>query len=576
MSIQTETSHNVTDTAIYCRVSSRAQTIRGDGLNSQETRCRQYAEFKGYNVKCVFTDDLTGQTAHRPGFQAMLTYLRANRKNGTKVVADDLSRIARSVRVHIELRQAIIDAGGILETPTMELRDDADSELQEYLLATVSQHQSRKNREQTLNRMKARSQNGYWVFQPPIGFKYEKRDGHGKLLVRNEPIASIVQEALEGYASGHLDTQAEVKRFFESCPDFPKDLPDGQIRNQRVNDILNRVTYAGYLEVPKWQVSLREGKHKGIISLETYQRIQDRLKGGARVPARADINADFPLRGFVLCGDCNKPLTACWSKSSTGKRHPYYLCHNRACESHRKSIKRDVVETAFEALLCKLQPTATLVKVVQAMFKKAWEVRLQQSQVIIKSLESKTSEIERQIEQLVDRIVDTTSPSTIAAYERRIEKLEREKLIAVEKLRSDTGPKRTYEEMFELALAFLATPWKLWASDRLEDKRTVLKLAFSERLAYDRKTGLRTPQVSEPFRFLGNFDQKCEMVHPARFERTTSAFGGLCGTLKFKRFQYVSIARRRCKSLCVAPDCAKIVPNFPWDKKVIGRRAVTA
>jgi DNA invertase Pin-like site-specific DNA recombinase len=42
--------HNITNAVIYCRVSSKAQTKRGDGLNSQETRCKQYAQYKGYDV----------------------------------------------------------------------------------------------------------------------------------------------------------------------------------------------------------------------------------------------------------------------------------------------------------------------------------------------------------------------------------------------------------------------------------------------------------------------------------------------------------------------------------------------
>ena len=529
MRFQSEPSHNVTDAVLYCRVSSKAQTKRGDGLNSQETRCRQYADYKGYTVRRVFTDDLTGQSIDRPGLQAMLAYLKADRKNPHVVVVDDITRFARNVRVHFDLRAAILEVGGILESPSIELRDDADGELHEYIMASVSQHQSRKNREQTLNRMQARCQNGYWVFQPPIGFKYEKRDGHGKVLVRDEPIASIVQEALEGYASGLLDTQMEVKRFLERFPEFPKDLPNGQIRAQRIKDILTRVTYAGYVEVPNWSIALREGKHEGIISLETYQQIQNRLRGGAKVPARSDLNQDFPLRGFIVCGDCNKPLTACWTKSKTGKRHPYYSCFNSERESHRKSIKRGDVDAAFEGLLRKLQPTASLVKIATEMFKQAWDIRFKQSQAIKKSLETDVSEFDLQIEQLVNRIVDTSSPSIIAAYERRIEKLEQDKLVAIEKLQSDAGPKRSFEEMFELALGFLSNPWKLWASPRLEDKRTVLKLAFSERLAYSRKSGLRTPKTTLPFKVLGGFSMsESEMARPVGFEPTTVRLEGGC------------------------------------------------
>ena len=36
--------------------------------------------------------------------------------------------------------------------------------------------------------------------------------GHGKLLVRHEPLATIVKQALEAYASGRLETQAEVRQ----------------------------------------------------------------------------------------------------------------------------------------------------------------------------------------------------------------------------------------------------------------------------------------------------------------------------------------------------------------------------
>jgi hypothetical protein len=59
-----------------------------------------------------------------------------------------------------------------------------------------------------------------------------------------------------------------------------------------------------------WGVGLRKGQHEGLISFETFGRIQARLTSTAKAPARKDISADFPLRGFILCNDCGKPLTA--------------------------------------------------------------------------------------------------------------------------------------------------------------------------------------------------------------------------------------------------------------------------
>ena len=143
--------------------------------------------------------------------------------------------------------------------------------------------------------MRARTQNGYWCFAAPIGYKYKRTPGHGNLLVRDEPLVSIIQEALEGFASGRFETQVEVNRFLESHPEYPRDKKTGEVHNQRVTDLLTRVVYAGHVEAPNWNISLRDGRHEGLISFATFRKIQVRLLSGAKAPARKDINADFPL-----------------------------------------------------------------------------------------------------------------------------------------------------------------------------------------------------------------------------------------------------------------------------------------
>ena len=494
-----------TKAVIYCRVSSSKQTTRGDGLGSQETRCREYAKYKGCEVVKVFTDDMTGSLTTRPGMKDMLSYLRTHRrKEKIIVIIDDISRLARSIEAHLQLRTLISDAGGILKSPTIEFGEDSDSILVENLLASVSQHQRQKNGEQTINRMRARTMNGYWCFQAPIGYRYQRTQGHGNLLHRDEPYASILQEALEGYAAGRFETQVEVKRFLESQPDYPKDLPNGEIRNQRIYDILTRPIYAGYIEAPNWDVSLRKGHHEGLISFETFQKIQSRLKGSARAPARKDISEDFPLRGFVLCCDCSKPLTACWSKGKN-RKYPYYLCPTKGCPSYRKSIPREKLESEFGQIVKSLQPKENLFEMAKVMFKNAWDQRLAQLASVIERLRQDAGKIDKQIEQLLDRIVEAENPSVIAAYEKRIAKLEKQKLAMSEKLENGSKPCHTYEELFEHALTFLASPCKLWDSGQFDLKRIVLRLAFAERISYCREKGFRTPNLSLPFKVLRGF-----------------------------------------------------------------------
>jgi hypothetical protein len=122
--------------------------------------------------------------------------------------------------------------------------------------------------------------------------------------VIDQPLASIVKEALEGFASGRFATQAEVKRFLESQANYPKDMPNGELRTETVARLMRKVLYAGYLEAPEWNIARRKANHEGIISLETFERVQARRDGNSHLPARKDIHQDFVMRGAVCCVLC--------------------------------------------------------------------------------------------------------------------------------------------------------------------------------------------------------------------------------------------------------------------------------
>ncbi len=348
-----------------------------------------------------------------------------------------------------------------------------------------------------------RVMNGYWPFCACMGYRHEHRTGEGRILVRKEPVASIIQEGLEGYASGRFQTQAEVKRFFES-PRTSRRTDARWFATSSSNDVLTKPLYAGYIEAPDWDIPLRKARREGLIDFAAFERIQDRLKGRAKAPARADINTDFPLRGTIACAHCGKPLTACWSTSKTGKKHPYYMCFAKGCGEYRKSIKRDEIEGAFTALLDSLVPSPRLFALARAMFRDAWNQRAAQAVEIARGYEREVVKIEKQIGLLVDRIVDSSSDTIIAAYEKRIGSLERTKL-ALEEKRAKSGERQgTFEELFERAFDFLANPSKLWHLGRFEYRRLVLRLSFAEQLAYCRNEGFRTPKTTMPFRMLSD------------------------------------------------------------------------
>jgi len=493
---------------IYCRVSDPKQVTRGSGLGSQETRCRDYARAKGYEVVEVFRDEGTsGSIIERAGMLSMLAFLKKHRRTDTHIVIiDDISRLARGLEAHIQLRTAISAAGGRLESPSIEFGEDSDSMLVENLLASVSQHQRQKNAEQTKNRMMARATNGYWGFSPPIGYRYDRVSGHsGKVLVPIQPLARVIKEALEGFASGRFETQAEVQRFLQNDPIFPKNR-FGTVHPQKVALILTQVLYAGHMSIPEWDMYRVPAKHEPLISYETFLKIDERLNPRQPVaPNRPDLNEDFPLRGFVNCACCDRPMTAAWSRGSKGTRYAYYWCFTKGCALARKNVRKAALEGDFERLLDSVRPTQELLFAAHAMLKVLWEQREKNAKEQAAHATRELQAIERKTEQLVARLVETDSRAVITAYEAQIQKLQDQKNLLTEKSASVGRPKRSFEESFRTSFAFLSNPRILWDSGRIEHRRKLLRLLFGGRVQYAVSEGLRTPQITSLFAALQDF-----------------------------------------------------------------------
>jgi len=175
---------------------------------------------------------------------------------------------------------------------------------------------------------------------------------------------------------------------------------------------------------------------------------------------RKNIGNDFALRGFVCCDSCAVPLRSSWAKGKF-KHYAYYLCQTVGCDSYGKSIARDKVENDVGVLVKALQPSKTLLKLATAMLRHAWTHQRDQAAEIAKSAARQVADIEKQIESLLDRIMDASYITVIARNEEKIAKLEKQKAVVSGKTVSQGDSGTTFEEKLEPVLTFFANPWKL-------------------------------------------------------------------------------------------------------------------
>jgi hypothetical protein len=376
--------------------------------------------------------------------------------------------------------------GAEVKCLNFEFTDTPEGEFFEIMMAAAGEMERKQIARPSRQKAQARVEAGFAVTRAPYGYKYITEKGRGgKILVPDEPLATTVRTALEGYASGRFKTQAEVQRFLEKCRHFPKS-PKGYIRPMTVTRMLKKVMYAGYIENENWGITLRKAEHEPLISFNTFERIQERLEGRKVVgPARKDLNADFPLRGFVACASCGNAMTGAWSKGCR-QYYAYYRCMTRGCPEKSKSIPKAKLEDGLEAILKQLQLGSRYVGLVRQMLADAWNMRLSETEEAKATLAKQLQSVERKIDSLLDRIMEAEDSAVIARYEERLSQLEREKIRFTERAADIVPPKGRYEECIELALRFLASAYDIYKNGSFFLRQTVRRLAFSKPVQYCR------------------------------------------------------------------------------------------
>jgi site-specific DNA recombinase len=486
---------------IYCRVSTTRQVTEGHGLESQELRCRQYANSKGYGVERVFLDDgVSGGLFERPAMKKLITFLDQNQKEKFVIIFDDLKRFARNTEVHLRMRAELSSRGAKLECLNFNFDESPEGHFAETVMASAAQLEREQNKRQVVQKMMARLESGYFPFCAPPAYENTRDEKHGKIVVPKHPEAEYLKEALEGFATGKLFSQKDVQVFLEK-KGFSSKWQRKGIHLEAVKRLLTNKFYSGWVECKKWKICVR-GRHEALISDETFERIQERLFGKVRTHVRNDIRDDFPLRGSVLCACCGEKLTASWSTGRTKTKFPYYRCKTPKCLG---SIPKKKMEDEFEEKLSQMKPHKKLLELFGAILGDVHAQRGEMGQQSERNAQKELGKIEVEIEKLLDASLNAKSQKIRELYEEKLEKVQKEK----EEL-EDTSKNSTHfvslSAAFERGKHTLQNPLETWKKGSTKAKMAVQNLVFRNHLLYDRKNAFGNSEMSLLFSILQPFE----------------------------------------------------------------------
>jgi len=311
---------------IYCRVSTKEQTTN-HSLPTQEKSCIDFCKRNEIEVDRIFVGEgESAKNAKRKELQNLIKYCQAHRGEIDFVVFYSINRFSRDVLTQLQLVEEFRRLAIRVLSATETNDDNAGGRFTQIILGGVAQYENELKGERTIAGMKAAIIGaGSWPFPVPLGLQ-KVPDGRGHSRIEADPLpAPFMTQAFELYATGRYQREQVLKIVTAAGLRTKKNK---KLSSQSFSACLKNPIYAGILRVPEWDVEVR-GNFTPLVSESTFEQVQRVLTGRRpTVTPHLRFNPDFPLKHFVKCASCNRPLTASWVTGRGGKKYSNFCCKN--------------------------------------------------------------------------------------------------------------------------------------------------------------------------------------------------------------------------------------------------------
>lgn len=261
----------------------------------------------------------------------------------------------------------------LLRSATEKIDESPAGRLVEGVLAAVNEYDNELRRERAKISLWRRIEQGLFPWRPPIGYMVDPQRPPSEKLTPHVPDPTcdlIVIDIFEQFSTGTISKEMLSK------PLTHREIVDSHGRrikfaNQTIDNILSNIYYTGWLKHRDGR--LIKGHHKELITMELFQKCQDVKNGRSNNTAkpRLYMNPNFPLRQFVLCGECEQGLTGTLAK----KKYAHYFCYNPDCKMFRKTVRKSTLENDFGAYLANIKPTDEMIQLFEESFIRRYKAR---------------------------------------------------------------------------------------------------------------------------------------------------------------------------------------------------------
>ena len=474
---------------IYTRVSTKEQADNNMSLETQRKACEEYAVKQGYNILGHFGGTYeSAKTDERKQFNAMLSFVRKSKEKVGFIIVYSIDRFSRSGANAIYIKEQLKQQGIALISVT-QLVDSttASGALQQNIQIVFSEYDNQLRRDKCVAGMREKLLSGGWIGSPPAGYDIVQRDGK-KAIVLNAK-GKLVAKAFAWRAQGMSNEDVRMKLA----------MAGWKLPNQRVSDMLRNPFYCGVIAHSILEGKTVEGSQEKAVSKELFLQVNGLLEKNGHGYSLKPENDEVPLKKFVRCTTCDKPLTAYKAKKN---QQYYYKCSTMGCKCNR--LAKDM-HKAFKVLIIPYQfrIDGILREILERQMLETYYRFNADKALAQQEMNKRLQESKRKLERLEERFVaEEIDAEMFAKYREKF----REETKEIEAEMAKAGNQLSNpEKCIAKCLQFASELASLWDLSDYGEKQRLQSLLFPDGISYDRKNDTyRTGRVNAVFSYMSS------------------------------------------------------------------------
>ena len=328
-----------------CAIYTRKSTEEGlnqefNSLHAQREACEAYVESQkneGWHLLPDAFDDggFSGGNMDRPALKRLIADIEADKIDIVLVYKVD--RLSRSLADFAKLVELFDSHKVSFVSITQQFNTTTSmGRLTLNILLSFAQFEREVSSERIRDKVAASKKKGMWMGGSlPLG--YDVKDRQLQIIPQEAKQVKTVFDCFLMTQSVTLLVKEVRAMGIHSKARYSKTgkkLGGCLLNKSSLYRMLNNPIYAGKIH---HQGELYDGRHKAIISMQTWQQAQSILKTSPRDKSIATKRRTRAvLTGILKCGGCGKAMTPCHTVKKAGKFYRYYRASNyikAACQN---------------------------------------------------------------------------------------------------------------------------------------------------------------------------------------------------------------------------------------------------